>query len=244
MAGAVLRRPARLPRLPVAPDGDVRHRLHVHWAFSNYWDAISDVQRAVHPLVRLRRASRRSSRCSSRTRSCTGSRSAAGRWKNLFLILIVAPFFVTYLVRTLAWLNILADQGPVVGILRDIHVLGARRPAARDVRRGRRGHHLQLPALHGAAALRVAGADRPAPARGGRGSLREQASGVPARDAAALRCPGIVAGTLLTFIPAAGDFINAQLLGTPQPVHGRQRDPVEVPRRCSTIRPRRRCRSS
>ena len=36
----------------------------------------------------------------------------AGRWKNLFLLAIVAPLFVTYLVRTLAWLNILADEGP------------------------------------------------------------------------------------------------------------------------------------
>jgi spermidine/putrescine transport system permease protein len=27
--------------------------------------------------------------------------------------------------------------------------------------------------------------------------------------------PGVVAGTLLTFIPAAGDFINAELLGSP-----------------------------
>ena len=41
-----------------------------------------------------------------------------GRWKNLFLVVIVAPFFVSYLVRTLAWLNILADEGPVVRILR------------------------------------------------------------------------------------------------------------------------------
>ena len=48
----------------------------------------------------------------------------AGPWRNLFLLFIVAPFFVTYLVRTLAWLNILADEGPVVGILRSIHVLG------------------------------------------------------------------------------------------------------------------------
>ena len=31
-----------------------------------------------------------------------------------------------------------------------------------------------------------------------------------------LSLPGVVAGTLLTFIPATGDFINAQLLGTPQ----------------------------
>ena len=47
----------------------------------------------------------------------------AGRWKNFFLILIVAPLFVTYLVRTLAWLNLLADQGPVVGFLRALGVL-------------------------------------------------------------------------------------------------------------------------
>ena len=43
----------------------------------------------------------------------------AGPWQNLFLLAIVAPFFVTYLIRTLAWLNILADEGPVVGFLRD-----------------------------------------------------------------------------------------------------------------------------
>ena len=47
----------------------------------------------------------------------------AGPWRNLFLLFIVAPFFVTYLVRTLAWLNILADEGPVVGILRGVHIL-------------------------------------------------------------------------------------------------------------------------
>ena len=40
-----------------------------------------------------------------------------------------------------------------------------------------------------------------------------------------LSMPGVVAGTLLTFIPAAGDYINAELLGTPQPVHDRQRHP-------------------
>ena len=49
----------------------------------------------------------------------------AGPWRNLFLLFIVAPFFVTYLIRTLAWLNILADEGPVVGVPPDIHMLGA-----------------------------------------------------------------------------------------------------------------------
>ena len=47
-----------------------------------------------------------------------------GRWKNLLLLAIVAPFFVTYLIRTLAWETILADHGLVVNTLRDLHLLG------------------------------------------------------------------------------------------------------------------------
>ena len=49
----------------------------------------------------------------------------AGRWKNFFLLAIVAPLFVTYLVRTLAWLNILADEGPLVRSLDALHLLGS-----------------------------------------------------------------------------------------------------------------------
>src|SRR5579885_641580 len=48
-----------------------------------------------------------------------------GRWKNLFLLLVIAPFFVTYLIRTLAWETILADDGVVVRVLRDVHLLGS-----------------------------------------------------------------------------------------------------------------------
>src|SRR5438046_1163521 len=40
-----------------------------------------------------------------------------GRWKNLFLLLVIAPFFVTYLIRTLAWETILSDDGVVTGTL-------------------------------------------------------------------------------------------------------------------------------
>src|SRR6185437_7455696 len=46
-----------------------------------------------------------------------------GRWKNLFLLMIIAPFFVTYLIRTLAWETILSDQGPVVHFLRYVHLI-------------------------------------------------------------------------------------------------------------------------
>src|SRR3954469_14381595 len=49
----------------------------------------------------------------------------SGRWKNLFLLMVVAPFFVTYLIRTLAWETILSDNGFVVHALQNIGVLGA-----------------------------------------------------------------------------------------------------------------------
>src|SRR5262249_53930975 len=138
----------------------------------------------------------------------------AGPWRNLFLLFIVAPFFVTYLVRTLAWLNILADEGPVVGVLRDIHVLG---PDGRllattfAVVAGITYNFFPFMALPLYVSLeqidpRLLEASKDLYASSTQAFLRVT---VP------LSMPGIVAGTLLTFIPAAGDFINAALLGTP-----------------------------
>src|SRR5205085_7212481 len=46
-----------------------------------------------------------------------------GRWRNLFLLLVIAPFFVTYLIRTLAWETILSDDGFVVHALKSVGVL-------------------------------------------------------------------------------------------------------------------------
>jgi len=138
----------------------------------------------------------------------------AGAWRNLFLLFIVAPFFVTYLVRTLAWLNILADEGPVVGILRDLHILG---PDGRllattfAVVSGITYNFFPFMALPIYVSLEQMDA-----------RLLEAAKDLYASPIQAftrvtlpLSAPGIVAGTLLTFIPAAGDFINAALLGTP-----------------------------
>jgi spermidine/putrescine transport system permease protein len=139
----------------------------------------------------------------------------AGPWRNLFLLFIVAPFFVTYLVRTLAWLNILTDQGPVVGFLRDIHVLG---PDGRllattfAVVAGITYNFFPFMALPLYVSLEQIDP-----------RLLEAAKDLYASSARAffhvtlpLSMPGLVAGTLLTFIPAAGDFINAALLGTPK----------------------------
>jgi spermidine/putrescine transport system permease protein len=138
----------------------------------------------------------------------------AGPWRNLFLLFIIAPFFVTYLVRTLAWLNILADQGPVVGLLRDLHILG---PDGRllattfAVVSGITYNFFPFMALPLYVSLEQIDPRLLEAAK----DLYSSSTQAFLRVTLPLSAPGIVAGTLLTFIPAAGDFINAALLGTP-----------------------------
>jgi spermidine/putrescine transport system permease protein len=139
----------------------------------------------------------------------------AGPWRNLFLLLIVAPFFVTYLVRTLAWLNILADEGPVVGVLQWAHVLGEDdRLLATSfaVVSGITYNFFPFMALPLYVSLEQIDPRMLEAAR----DLYASSAQAFLRVTLPLSAPGIVAGTLLTFIPAAGDFINAQLLGTPK----------------------------
>jgi spermidine/putrescine transport system permease protein len=137
-----------------------------------------------------------------------------GRWKNVLLLFIVGPFFVTYLIRTLAWETILADNGFVVDRLRDLHVLGPNDrllATSTAVVAGITYNFLPFMALPLYVSLEQI--DK---------RLLEAAHDLYAsrvfsflRVTLPLSLPGIFAGTLLTFIPAAGDFINAQLLGTP-----------------------------
>jgi spermidine/putrescine transport system permease protein len=141
-----------------------------------------------------------------------------GRWKNLLLLMIIAPFFVTYLIRTLAWETILSDQGPVVHVLRYLHLINVigdndrllATPTA--VVAGITYNFLPFMALPLYVALeqvdpRLIEAGQDLYASKVRTFLHVT---LP------LSMPGVIAGTLLTFIPAAGDFINAQLLGTPR----------------------------
>jgi spermidine/putrescine transport system permease protein len=138
----------------------------------------------------------------------------AGPWRNLFLLFIVAPFFVTYLVRTLAWLNILADEGPVVGFLRAVHVLdedGRLLATTFAVIAGITYNFFPFMALPLYVSLEQMDPRLLEAAK----DLYASSTQAFLRVTLPLSAPGIVAGTLLTFIPAAGDFINAALLGTP-----------------------------
>jgi spermidine/putrescine transport system permease protein len=138
-----------------------------------------------------------------------------GRWKNLLLLLIIAPFFVTYLIRTLAWKTILSDDGIVVSTLQNLHLIssdGRLLATTTAVIAGITYNYLPFMALPIYVSLEQI--DQ---------RLIEAAEDLYANRAKAffrvtfpLSLPGVFAGTLLTFIPAAGDFINAQLLGTPK----------------------------
>ena len=139
-----------------------------------------------------------------------------GRHKSLILFLVIAPFFTSFLIRTISWKILLGDEGPILGPLK--HTLGI------------------LPggfSLLGTPIAQVAGLtynflpfmilplyialEKLDP------SLMDAASDLYAGRWASFRkvtfplaLPGVFAGSLLTFIPAMGDYINAELLGNPQ----------------------------
>jgi spermidine/putrescine transport system permease protein len=184
------------------------------WAWGNYWHAIRDYRpQFLRSLEYAGIATLLALVLSYPVAYWIAFRG--GRWKNLLLLFIVAPFFVTYLIRTLAWETILADHGFVVHTLQHLHVLGASGrllATATAVVTGITYNFLPFMALPLYVSLEQI--DH---------RLLEAAEDLYAsrwkafvRVTLPLSLPGVVAGTLLTFIPAAGDFINAQLLGSPQ----------------------------
>jgi spermidine/putrescine transport system permease protein len=149
----------------------------------------------------------------------------SGRWKTFLLVLVVAPFFTNFLIRTLAWQIILTDQGPVAGFFRATglsSMLQALGLTSNDsllnspfaVICGLTYNFLPFMVL-------------PLYASVERMDLRlvEAAGDLYANGWQTfwkviwpLSLPGVVAGTLMTFIPAVGDYINSKLLGNTQTV--------------------------
>lgn len=139
----------------------------------------------------------------------------AGRWKNLMLVAVIAPFFTSFLVRTLSWQYILGDNEALVGFLRSIHLLapdGYLLATPFAVVTGLTYNFLPFMVLPLYASLEKldprlieAGAD-----------LYASPITTFRTVTLPLAMPGLVAGTLLTFIPSAGDYINSELLGNPR----------------------------
>ncbi len=196
------------------PNGSLDTGYAMTWAFGNYWDVLVQYQEQFlrsfgYALVA--------------TIACVlmgyplayAIAFKSGRWKNLMLVLVIAPFFTSFLVRTLAWKSILADNGFIVELLKTLHLLpedGRLLATPVAVVTGLTYNFLPFMVLPLYASL-----EKIDP------RLVEAAKDLYANGVTAFRkvtlplsAPGLVAGTLLTFIPAAGDYINSQLLGTPQ----------------------------
>ncbi|MBC7519088.1 MAG: ABC transporter permease [Microbacteriaceae bacterium] len=128
--------------------------------------------------------------------------------QNLALILVIAPFFISFLLRTLAWKQLLSDESAIVTGLKalallapDAHVTGT--PVA--VVFGLTYNFIPFMTLPLYASLErldlrylEAGND-----------LYATPFSTFLRVTIPLSMPGIVSGVLLTFIPAAGDYVNA-----------------------------------
>jgi spermidine/putrescine transport system permease protein len=151
-----------------------------------------------------------------------------GRYKNLILFLVIAPFFTSFLIRTISWKILLGDEGPLLAPLRhglglidaNIPLLGhggviggqfsiLNTPISQLA--GLTYNFLPFMILPLYVALEKIDV-----------RLIEAAEDLYANRAAAFRrvtlplaLPGVFAGSLLTFIPAMGDYINAELLGNP-----------------------------
>jgi len=144
----------------------------------------------------------------------------AGRWRSIMLTLVIAPFFTSFLIRTLAWRQILADEGPVVGFMKSTGLMHVTDWIG--MTQGR------ILATGTAVVIGLAYNFLPFMTLPLYNSLERMDRGLlkASEDLYAnswttfwkvtwpLSLPGVVGGTLLTFIPAAGDYVNQRFLGT------------------------------
>ncbi|MGI5194519.1 ABC transporter permease [Streptomyces sp. CA-288835] len=200
--------------------GSLEEGYKVTWHFATYWDAISEYWPQFLRSVLY---------AGTATALCLllGYPLAyliafrAGRWRNLILILVIAPFFTSFLIRTLAWKTILADGGPVVGALNSLHLLDV--TSWLGLTAGDRVLATPLAVVCGLTYNFLPFMILPLYTSLERidGRLHEAANDLYAKPFTTFRkvtfplsMPGVVSGTLLTFIPVSGDYVNADLLGS------------------------------
>lgn len=137
-----------------------------------------------------------------------------GRFKTLLLFPVIVPFLITYLIRTVSWEGILSDDGVVLNLLQYLHLVPGN------------AHILGTPI---AVVFALAYNFMPFAILPIYVSLDridkwvlQAATDLYARPPTTFRkvilplsMPGVFAGSLLTFIPAAGDYVNAMMLGGP-----------------------------
>ena len=202
--------------------GTLEQGFRLTWHLATYWDALDEYK--WHFVRSFSYAAIATVLCLAigYPLAYTIAFKAGKRWRNVILILVIAPFFTSFLIRTLAWKTILSDGGPVVGALNTLHILDV--TSAIGLTSGDRVLATPLAVVCGLTYNFLpfmilplyTSLERIDP------RLHEAAGDLYARPFTTFRkvtfpisLPGVVAGTLLTFIPASGDYINAQLLGSP-----------------------------
>lgn len=193
------------------PEGSVLTGYHVSYRFANFADAIRDSGPELWRSLWYAGLA---------TAICLvlgyvlayAIAFKAGKWRNLMLVLVIAPFFTSFLVRTLSWKLILADDGFIVDTLRFVHILGEdgrllATPVA--VIAGLVYNFLPFMVLPLYASLEKLDE-----------TLLEAAADLGCTPWRAfwqvtfpLSLPGVVAGCFLVFIPAVGEFVIPDLLG-------------------------------
>jgi spermidine/putrescine transport system permease protein len=196
------------------PAGSYIDGYSMTWHFQNYWDAIAENYKLI--IRSFVYAGIATAICFALGYPLAYAMSfKAGRWKNLMLVLVIAPFFTSFLLRTMSWQAILSDNGFVVSTLQTLGILaddGRLLATSTAVIAGLVYNFLPFMVLPLYASL-----EKVDP------RLIEAANDLYSSPFTGFRkvtlplsMPGVVSGTLLTFIPASGDYINAQLLGTPK----------------------------
>jgi spermidine/putrescine transport system permease protein len=137
---------------------------------------------------------------------------ASPRWRILLLFAVIAPFFTTYLIRTIAWKTILADSSPIVDVLKFLSLVpddGRVLATSGAVIAGLTYNFLPFMILPIYASIERLDMRLVEAAKDLYASSRQAFL----RVTLPVTAPGIVAGVLLTFIPAFGDYVNAEILG-------------------------------
>jgi spermidine/putrescine transport system permease protein len=183
------------------------------YRWANYWDAISTMHtQFIRTFVYAVIATLLALAISYPLAYAIAFKS--GRWKNVLLVLVVAPFFCSFILRTIAWRQILAQDGLVFKTLHSLHLISADTRLTSSAFAGVTGlayNFLPFMTLPLYASL-----ERIDPrTMEASGDLYANGLTTFRKVTLPLSMPGVVAGTLLTFIPAAGDFVNAQILGNP-----------------------------
>ncbi len=194
--------------------GSLADGFQLTWAFENYTDAISEYSTQFGRAFFY---------AGTATFICLligyplayAIAFKGGRWKNLMLFAVIAPFFTTYLIRTIAWKTILDDSSFVVGVLKTLQIVpqdGRVLATSGAVIAGLTYNFLPFMILPLYASLerldlRLIEASK---------DLYSNARVTFFKVTVPLTMPGIIAGILLTFIPAAGDYVNSTFLGGTQ----------------------------